>query len=155
MRDPELLRWNMMAGSSAVRSAPERSGKSILVIDDDTEGRDLLAYLLRRKGHRVVTCSNGADALGYMSSSPLPNVILLDLQMPVMDGYEFRARQLAHRELASIPVVVISDQPSVDSTRIRGAMVMPKPFRVDELLAVLEPTVFADQARIKMLAGAD
>lgn len=129
----------MTSGSSAVRSAPERSGKTILVIDDDADGRDMLAMLLQRKGHRVVTCSNGADALGYMSTSPLPNVILLDLQMPVMDGYEFRARQIANRELASIPVVVISDQRSVDPARIGDAVVMPKPFRVDELLAVIEP----------------
>ena len=103
----------------------------ILVVDDDDDIRDALVGLLRDAGHPVVEAMDGRQALELARSS-LPRVILLDLMMPVMDGYEFLAERAKHDALVGIPVVVIT----ASGTRtVPGAhSVLHKPFNVDDLL---------------------
>lgn len=118
--------------------AADVCGQTILLVDDDPDVREVLAEFLEVRGYAVEACANGADALAYLRTGPPPHVILLDLQMPIMDGYEFRAAQANDAKLAEIPVVVISDQATLDRTRIDGVEVLPKPFKVDKLVGVIE-----------------
>jgi CheY-like chemotaxis protein len=80
----------------------------VLVVDDDADARDSLADYLETIGYSVQTASNGAEALSYLESAPPPVVILLDLTMPVMDGFRFRAAQLKKPAIADVPVIVIT-----------------------------------------------
>jgi CheY-like chemotaxis protein len=116
----------------------------ILIADDDSDLRESLRLLLELHGHSVAEAQNGAEALRHLNASTPPNVILLDLMMPVMDGWQFRREQLRNPALAPIPVLVISAVPSHMQREVELAAhrVFPKPFDYDELLnevAVLCP----------------
>ncbi|HSL21111.1 MAG TPA: response regulator [Vicinamibacterales bacterium] len=111
----------------------------ILIADDDADLRESLRLLLEIHGHSVDEARNGEEALRRLDG-PHPNVIVLDLMMPVMDGWQFRRAQLDNPMLAGIPVVVISAVPwhlqrlaELDARRI-----FSKPFDYDELLSELE-----------------
>jgi len=81
----------------------------ILVVDDDRDIRDSLVEVLGEHGYPAIGAGNGVEALEILrTSAPPPSLILLDLMMPVMDGREFRERQLENPALAEIPVIVIS-----------------------------------------------
>lgn len=82
--------------------------KPILVVDDDGEMRDRLRTLLHLEGFAVETAANGRDALDQLEAGLRPCVIVMDLMMPVMNGYEFRQQQLQYPELARIPVITYS-----------------------------------------------
>jgi CheY-like chemotaxis protein len=80
-----------------------------LVVDDDPDIRDSLREVLEDEGYEVATVGNGREALDYLKqAAPRPCVILLDLMMPVMDGWQFRKEQKLHPEIADIPLVVIT-----------------------------------------------
>jgi CheY-like chemotaxis protein len=87
----------------------------ILVVDDDHDIRDSLVELLTERGFPAVGAGNGVEALEVLrtSESP-PSLILLDLMMPVMDGREFRERQLENPAWRAIPVIVISAYSDVE-----------------------------------------
>lgn len=79
------------------------------MIDDSADNQDLLKTLLVAKGYEVNCSSNGRDALSLLKElSQLPDLILLDAQMPVMDGYQFRIEQNKIERLKDIPVIVMS-----------------------------------------------
>jgi CheY-like chemotaxis protein len=81
----------------------------ILVVDDDRDIRDSLVELLTEHGYPAIGAGNGVEALEVLrTSASLPALILLDLMMPVMDGREFRERQLENPAWIAIPVIVIS-----------------------------------------------
>jgi CheY-like chemotaxis protein len=80
----------------------------ILIVDDDPAIRDSVRSLLEDEGYPVQVAHNGLDALEAIRSGALPRLILLDLMMPEMDGWEFRAEQQKDPRLAAIPVVVLS-----------------------------------------------
>jgi len=109
---------------------------TVLVVDDDPDLRELLAEALREEGYTVASASNGREALDLLERGLVPSVILLDLMMPVMNGFEFRAKQQATPALASIPVVVISAHSG--SARPTGfaeaAGYLRKPFELDVML---------------------
>lgn len=113
---------------------------TVLIADDDADLRESLRLLLELHGHVVDEARNGEEALRRLSSGRRPCVILLDLMMPVMDGWQFRRAQLEDPALARIPVVVISAIPShmrrageLDARRI-----FAKPFDYDELLTEVD-----------------
>ncbi len=81
---------------------------AILIIEDDALTRRALAMILTRDGFEVRTAANGRAALEQLQDGRRPSLILLDLMMPVMDGYQFRAEQQRNPELADIPVVVVT-----------------------------------------------
>ena len=82
----------------------------VLVVDDDPAIREALADLLGEEGYRVVTAMNGVEALDKLRepSQARPCVILLDLMMPVMDGWQFRREQKQDAAIAGIPLIVIT-----------------------------------------------
>jgi CheY-like chemotaxis protein len=114
---------------------------SVLVVDDDDATRDSLAEVLDEDGFAVLTASNGREAFEVLNSaSTKPSVILLDMLMPVMDGWEFRKAQRNDPELASIPVAVFSAQPNIEATArsIDAAAYFRKPLSLDDLIDTLD-----------------
>jgi CheY-like chemotaxis protein len=113
----------------------------ILIVDDDSSIREMLRVFLELKGYTVASAINGQDALDYLGQSPEPpQLILLDLMMPVMSGAEFRAAQRQNPSLASIPVALISADANLrDSAPILNAEAyLSKPIDFDLLLATIE-----------------
>ena len=80
----------------------------VLVVDDDTPSVDALRVCSKSAGHRVDCAGNGREALSRLREASGYCVILLDIMMPVMNGYEFREEQLKDPNLASIPVIVVT-----------------------------------------------
>jgi CheY-like chemotaxis protein len=111
----------------------------ILVVDDDVDIREALEETLEDHGFRVRTATNGVDALRLlrtMSSSPA--LILLDLMMPIMDGYGFLDERRKDTALASVPVVVITAGHGFDRSRLgETTPILPKPIKVPQLINTL------------------
>ncbi|HJU27913.1 MAG TPA: response regulator [Candidatus Binataceae bacterium] len=105
--------------------------QSILIVEDDIRALDALAYLLERDGYAVVCARNGREALDLLADNPRPGLILLDLAMPVMDGWEFRRRQRLDPALSGIPVIVISALISGAPSGVKA--VMSKPIDMNKL----------------------
>jgi len=80
----------------------------ILVVDDDPDIRESLREVLEDEGYAVACVGNGREALDYLHREPRPRVILLDLMMPVMDGWQFRREQKRDPAIADIPLIVIT-----------------------------------------------
>ncbi len=83
--------------------------KKILIVEDDASIRELLVEIFESEGYYVDSSTNGLDGIKSLENN-LPDVILMDVMMPVMNGYEFREEQLKHPLWNSIPVLVMSAQ---------------------------------------------
>lgn len=124
---------------SARSATGGRERAAVLIVDDDPDVREVLAILLSDEGYRVATACNGREALSYLAHEEAPALILLDIMMPVMDGYAFRVTQLEHPALAAIPVVVLSaGEKSERVTEMRPAAFLKKPFNIEALLELVE-----------------
>jgi len=111
----------------------------ILIVDDDQDIRDALADTLARRGFDVITAANGREALELIRTvATAPSVILLDLMMPVMDGYAFLEEQKKDPAMASIPVAIVTAGHGVDHSRL-GIVppIVSKPFDVPRLIGIL------------------
>ena len=109
----------------------------VLIVDDDARIRALMARLLETSGYKAVEAANGKEALARMRQRR-PCVILLDLQMPIMDGLEFRRQQLADAELADVPVICVTGfYDSSDILRSTGVRCFTKPVQLSALLAAI------------------
>jgi CheY-like chemotaxis protein len=118
-------------------------GKRMLVVEDEENIRESVAALLEVEGYEVETADNGAQALAFLKNGPPVSLIFLDLMMPQMDGWAFRARQLNQPELQDIPVVVLSGARRIEKevANLEPAAVLRKPVSIQELLEVIEETV--------------
>jgi CheY-like chemotaxis protein len=108
-----------------------------LIVDDDAFARDALAQILQEEGYAVTCAANGREALRLLRSAPLPDLILLDLVMPVLDGFSFCRLQERDARLASVPVLVVSAEdvaPGAASAAPQVVGRVPKPIAVEELL---------------------
>lgn len=115
------------------------SRKSVLIVDDDVDIRETLAEALAERGFAVATASNGLEALGVLrSSSARPSVILLDLMMPIMDGYGFLEQRHRDPALARIPLAIVTAGYGVDRVRLDGLQIVKKPFDVPQLVEVIQ-----------------
>jgi signal transduction histidine kinase len=115
--------------------------RRILVVEDDPEILGALSGLLEEEGYDVQSVSDARDALARLRSGPAPEVIILDLMMPGMDGWEFRTIQRADPSLSSIPVVAISADTSAKAAAIDATSFLRKPFRFADLLAAVEKII--------------
>ncbi len=117
------------------------AGSTVLLVEDDEDIRSSISEVLADEGFQVVAASDGNDALRYLrSTTELPRVILLDLMMPVMDGWAFRAAQLADARLATIPVVILSAATDVPrhAAQLHVDEFLVKPLDVPQLLNTIE-----------------
>jgi CheY-like chemotaxis protein len=92
---------------------------------------------LEDEGYQAVAASNGEEALIYLNSRERPCVILLDLMMPVMDGWEFRRQQQQDPRWSKIPVVVITAGGKYGANSIAAEQILPKPLQLDRVLEAL------------------
>jgi CheY-like chemotaxis protein len=108
----------------------------ILVIDDDACCREALVSILELEGYQVACAAHGLEALASLRRGPLPSLILLDLRMPVMDGWQFRQEQQQDPVLAGIPVVVMTGAADQDqeALTVDAAGYFLKPYGVTALL---------------------
>jgi CheY-like chemotaxis protein len=113
----------------------------ILIIDDEAQLRFVISELLRDEGYTVAQAANGREALIYLqTATPLPCVILLDMMMPLMNGWEFLRVQQHNPLFAPIPVVVISVfRALAESAAALGVQqALAKPIDLDRLLATVQ-----------------
>ena len=109
----------------------------ILIVDDEDAVADVLAYILEIDGHRVQTAGDGREALERIGRSP-PDLLLTDLMMPRLDGYELCRTLRAHPAYERLPIVVMTAAPGpleLDGCRVND--VLRKPFAADVLLATV------------------
>jgi CheY-like chemotaxis protein len=111
---------------------------SVLVVEDDPDARELLRTALTIEGYDVRTAKNGLEALASLRQQRAC-IILLDIMMPVMDGWTFRREQVADPVLASIPVLCITAvfDPE-DVSRQLGLRCIRKPYRLDEVFGEVQ-----------------
>jgi CheY-like chemotaxis protein len=115
------------------------SRQTILVVDDHVDLRDAIAMLLEGEGYDVVDAADGHQALKFLRSGKNVAAIVLDLAMPVMDGWQFLAERKSDPVLGSIPTIVVTGVTDATKrqTELGNLPVFPKPFHFDELFAAL------------------
>ncbi|HEX9508024.1 MAG TPA: response regulator [Myxococcales bacterium] len=114
--------------------------RTILVVDDDSALRNTLIEILEEEGYRASSASNGEEALEVLRrQGPQPSLILLDMMMPVMDGWGFREEQQKDQTLSGIPVVIFSAQGNVNemAASVSASAYLKKPLLLKELLEVV------------------
>jgi CheY-like chemotaxis protein len=109
----------------------------VLIVEDDDDLREMMAHMLTIEGFDAATVPNGREALKYLQTGEKPHVILLDLMMPVMDGWEFRRRQQADPDLAPVPVIVLSALDQSRAATVDAAAFLKKPLDFDRLLELV------------------
>ena len=112
---------------------------TILVVDDHSDLRDALVVLLEHEGYRVADASNGAEALDYLRSGAPVNALIVDLDMPVMNGWDFLAERRQHPTWCAIPTLVFTGVSIAERRRdeLGSLPVFTKPVNFDHLLTVL------------------
>jgi CheY-like chemotaxis protein len=116
-------------------------GKSILIVDDEPDIRTTLAGILGALGYATRIASNGQDAIDNIRAHGVPALIILDLMMPTMNGYQFLAVQRQDATLAHIPVVVITAGASPRREELHPHEVVPKPLNLPVLLKLVAKAV--------------
>lgn len=114
------------------------AGAHVLVIDDDPDMRDVVSQALEAFGYRVTTAAHGVEGLAVLEHG-LPDLILLDMRMPVMDGWTFAA-EFRRRHDSQVPIVVCTAaEDTARRAREVGAVgALSKPFELDDLLRLVE-----------------
>lgn len=110
---------------------------NILVVEDNDDVREMMTVTLQLEGHQVRTAVNGRDALEKLRGGEKPCVILLDLMMPVMNGWEFRRAIADDPVLADVPIVVISAATGEIVRNTRADAFLSKPVDMERLLGVV------------------
>jgi CheY-like chemotaxis protein len=119
-------------------SLPFRMTCNVLIVEDDADLREMMVQILSLEGVDAATATNGREALDYLRRTDIPDLILLDLMMPVMDGWEFQRERRRDPLLAEVPVVVLS---ALDEKRAADAATngfLKKPLDFDRLLQIVK-----------------
>jgi CheY-like chemotaxis protein len=118
------------------------SSVRVLIVDDDFEFRYAIADALRNLGWEVRGAADGSDALGTLREWP-PDVILLDLLLPLMDGWAFRFEAERQQALGAIPIIVTSGASDIrrEAEKLKAAAALAKPFELDELVRIIQDLV--------------
>lgn len=111
--------------------------RPVLIVEDDADLREMMAQLLTLEGFDAEAVANGRDALDYLKRVDPPDLILLDLMMPVMDGWEFRRLQREDPAIAKVPVVVLSALDDKRALELEGTAFLKKPLDFDHLLELV------------------
>jgi two-component system, chemotaxis family, chemotaxis protein CheY len=120
------------------------SHRTVLVVEDDESIRSVIGDVLEERGFDVLGVANGAEALSCLEHTR-PDVMVLDLLMPVMHGWDFMETYAEKTGGASIPIVVVSVNPALPRSfnRFGVRAVVPKPFQIDDLLEAIDEAVSA------------
>jgi two-component system cell cycle response regulator DivK len=117
---------------------PSPRAATILIVDDNRDNLFVLDRLLTHEGHRVLTAEDGAEALS-LAHGDQPDLVLMDLDMPVMDGFEASRRIRAIPDLAHVPILALSAHALLgDEERAMGHAIdgfISKPFSAQQLLS--------------------
>ena len=111
---------------------------SVLIVEDDEAIRDILKMTLELEGYSVATAENGRDGLALLPTMPRPCLILLDLMMPVMDGWAFANALKGDATLSAIPIVVVTAFEDKGKTMREAHSVIGKPVDIDLLLKTVK-----------------
>jgi len=117
---------------------PATAAEHILVVEDDRDLRESLCDALRLEGYDVVCVEHGEAALRHLNSGARPCVILLDLMMPVMDGWTLRREIQKDQALASIPVVVMTAVSPARAMTVPWEAVLYKPLQMDAVVGAVQ-----------------
>lgn len=109
----------------------------VLVVDDDVDLRETLCDALEQAGHRTLAARHGEEALAILRGNPSVDMLILDLMMPIMNGWELRERMLADPELAQIPVIVMTAAANLSKTPIVSDALLAKPIGLAKVLEVI------------------
>jgi CheY-like chemotaxis protein len=133
-QEPNVLNPTSLSSQTSTVSAA-----SILVVEDNETTRSRVSNLLRAAGYEITEAIDGLDALKRVSSRSF-DAIVLDLVLPHVDGWQFRATQLRHPEMAAIPTVIVTVQPlrAPERYSLRTTDVVQKPFEDAHLLQVVQ-----------------
>jgi CheY-like chemotaxis protein len=117
----------------------EHEQAPILVVEDDRDTRAVMKILLELEGYSVETAANGAEALGKLRAGLKPCLILLDLMMPGMDGFQFMNEKRHDRTLSPIPVIIASGMYDAkqNAAHLRAQDYLQKPVERERLLRVV------------------
>ena len=131
--------FTLQPSVSIAELSPPSAGPPIFLVDSDLAFRRELQEILSERGYRVETADNGWQAWSYLQAHPAPALILLDLMLPVMDGWELHAAIKSHPQLCSVPTVVVS---GLDRYRIEASLgdaqgYIEKPIRTAQLFDVV------------------
>jgi len=131
----------------------DKPSAHILVVEDDRDIRESVVEILEDDGHVVTSAGDGREALEQLqSASRAPDLILLDLMMPVMSGYQFREEQLKlPAAFAAIPVLIVTADVNARSKveSLRAAGFVQKPLRIQPLLDLVNQLLAGSGARAK------
>jgi len=132
-----------MAAENAIGEGP------VLIVDDDPDIREVLAEALADLGFEVVTAVHGRDALTMLAAMPVrPSAILLDLMMPIMDGYAFLEERTKDAAIREIPLAIVTAGHGIDRARIGAdTTIIRKPFDMPALVRVLHTLRTAAERR--------
>ena len=113
--------------------------RTILVVEDDPDCLEAVADVLEFDGYATVLARNGLEALRYLETNPPPDLILLDVVMPVMDGAAFVREQQSRPSLRSIPTVLLSARRDLPqgATELAVTGSIPKPIQMDDFLTTI------------------
>jgi len=119
----------------------------VLVVDDDPSIRRMIMAALRRDGYTFSEAANGKEALDIMRQEP-PSVVVLDLMMPIVSGWDVLRERAAEPDLQSIPVIIVSANrgPELASAMDKGICAfLPKPFDITVLSSLVRSCVMPDR----------
>jgi len=125
-----------MDSTSTSRLPAIAVAKRVLVVEDHEDMREALVEILRLEGYQVSWAGDGQQALGE-AKLHRPDVILLDLMMPEMNGWQFRAEQVKDPDIADVPVIVMSAYAS----DMDAAASLPKPFLIEDMIETVRRLV--------------
>jgi signal transduction histidine kinase len=136
---------------------PAASGSNrrlrILVVEDDSELREVLAEVLEAHGFRAVTATNGREGLRQIRAYE-PDVVVLDLCMPLMDGWQFRLEQKRDPSIASIPVIAMSASDSAAAATIDTDLYVKKPFTPEQMVEAIDNVLLTQQRKQEVVENA-
>ena len=114
-----------------------RAVATVMVVDDDADIRSALGICLSSEGYRTTACADGREALDQLERGERPDVIVLDLMMPRVNGFEVLQALRANERWAEIPVVIVSANRGYTAEDLGAASILRTPFELDDLIAAL------------------
>ena len=118
------------------------NSKTILIVEDDLDIREAMVELLEGEGYKVLTAADGDKALAVLQTQ-LPDLILLDLMMPIKDGFEFRREQLANVKFKNIPVIIMTADSNIENKKsnMMANDFIKKPLEIDSALLTIQKVI--------------